>query len=207
MCALTNQFDTMKSLFFICFSLAIGTVLAQNNMQTIPYETIGEYPQNYEAGNVVARFIDGLGYRYHWASKDLTQDDLDYSPSADGRSTLETLQHICNLSQTIVDAATNTPTLMPLDFSALSYDELRLKTLTNLAIASKSLRNKTTDQIKELNVVFKRGENANEFPYWNMMNGPISDAIYHTGQIVILRRASGNPIDPNVNVLMGKNRS
>jgi uncharacterized damage-inducible protein DinB len=197
----------MKILFFICFCITIGTTMAQDNIPAVPYESIGEYPQNYEAGNVVARFIDGLGYRYHWASKDLTQDDLDYSPSANGRSTLETLQHICNLSQTIVDAATNTATQMPLDFSALSYDQLRLKTLTNLAIASKSLRNKTTAQIEALNVVFKRGDNNNEFPYWNMMNGPISDAIYHTGQIVILRRASGNPIDPNVNVLMGKNRS
>jgi len=39
-----------------------------------------------------------------------------------------------------------------------------------------------------------------------MLNGMISDCIYHTGQIVLMRRSNGNPIDPNVNVFIGKNR-
>ena len=42
------------------------------------------------------------------------------------------------------------------------------------------------------------------FPFWNMINGPISDAIWHSGQVVANRRASGNPINPKVNVFIGK---
>ncbi|MEP2935338.1 MAG: hypothetical protein ABJM06_06445 [Gilvibacter sp.] len=197
----------MKPLIVLCLSFIVYTSYGQENTAVVPYESIGEYAPDYESGNVVSRFIDGLGYRYHWASKDLTAKDLEYTPSEDGRSMLETLRHICGLSQTIVDASTGKPSLMPFAISELTYDQLRLKTLTNLAIASKALRSKTAEQVSELKVVFKSGENSNEFPFWNMMNGPISDAIYHTGQLVVLRRASGNPIDPNVSVLVGKNRS
>ena len=30
------------------------------------------------------------------------------------------------------------------------------------------------------------------------------DALYHVGQVVSYRRAAGNPIDPQVNVFLGK---
>jgi len=46
-----------------------------------------------------------------------------------------------------------------------------------------------------------------QFPFWNVINGPISDAIWHTGQVVSFRRTSGNPFPKGVNVLTGKKRS
>lgn len=42
--------------------------------------------------------------------------------------------------------------------------------------------------------------------YWateGLINGPITDAIYHTGQVVSFRRTSGNPIPKGVNVFLG----
>ena len=65
---------------------------------------------------------------------------------------------------------------------------------------------KTPNDVEDYNVIFKRGDREYEFPFWNLINGQISDAIYHTGQVVMMRRASGNPIDPTVDVFMGKNR-
>ena len=44
----------------------------------------------------------------------------------------------------------------------------------------------------------------NTFPFWNQINGPISDAIWHSGQVVMNRRASGNPLRKGVNVFLGK---
>ena len=44
------------------------------------------------------------------------------------------------------------------------------------------------------------------FPFWNIINGPISDALWHCGQVVMLRRASGNPFNSKVNVFSGKLR-
>ncbi len=60
--------------------------------------------------------------------------------------------------------------------------------------------------VRDLNehlVIFKSKSGTFENPFWNQINGPIEDAIWHSGQIVVLRRASGNPIDPKVNVFKG----
>ena len=45
-----------------------------------------------------------------------------------------------------------------------------------------------------------------EFPFWNQLNGPIEDAVWHSGQIVAFRRASGNPISKKISVFTGKVR-
>ena len=81
--------------------------------------------------------------------------------------------------------------------------ELRKKTLGNLQFVKNKL--KQEDDFSKLNIVFSQGENKTTLPFWNHINGPISDAIWHSGQIVTNRRASGNPINPKVNVFIGKN--
>ena len=54
-----------------------------------------------------------------------------------------------------------------------------------------------------MKVVFDRQGKISSFPVWNLMNGPLQDAIYHTGQIVSFRRTTGNPIPKGVNVFLG----
>ena len=56
-----------------------------------PLEAIPAAPENTTSGNVLARMTQGLGYRYHWATKDLREEDLNYRPSAEASSTYETL--------------------------------------------------------------------------------------------------------------------
>jgi uncharacterized damage-inducible protein DinB len=192
----------LKSSIFVFIVLLSTTMLAQE----LPYHQIPEYPQDYSTGNVIARMIDGLGYRYYWASKDLKEKDLNYRPSEDGRTALETLQHLYGLSLTIVNAPKSEPNIRPLDFTVYSYNELRKMTLQNLKKASELVTHKTSNHFNNYEVIFKRGEQEFEFPFWHMLNGPIADALYHTGQIVVMRRASGNPINPNVNVFMGKTK-
>ena len=46
--------------------------------------------------------------------------------------------------------------------------------------------------------------NRSEFPLWNLINGPIQDAVWHSGQVVAFRRASGNPINSKISVFNGK---
>ena len=58
-------------------------------------------------------------------------------------------------------------------------------------------------QLEYLNIIFERGGKQTKFPVWNLINGPIADAIYHTGQVVSFRRTSGNPIPKGVNVFLG----
>lgn len=44
-------------------------------------------------------------------------------------------------------------------------------------------------------------------PFYNLINGPIADAIWHTGQLASFRRSSGNPINSKVNHFTGKVKS
>jgi len=57
--------------------------------------------------------------------------------------------------------------------------------------------------LEELDMIFQRGNSKNEFPFWNLINGPISDALWHVGQVVTFRRSSGNPFPAGVSVLTG----
>jgi len=170
----------------------------------LPYRQIPDYPKDYSSGSILSRLIDGLGYRYYWATEGLTGEDLAYTPSEGARSLSETLTHIYGLSENIVNSPQNLPNVRPADRPELSFDTLRYRTLANLQRASELCLNKSADEVAEFSIVFQRGERSSEFPYWHMINGPIADALYHTGQIVTLRRASGNPINPKVNVFTGK---
>lgn len=203
----------MKYLFilFLFIPFTMQSLTAQNaeasdDMESLPYESIGEYPEAYTPATVAARMIDGLGYRYYWATEGLREEDLAYKPSEKGRTTFETLQHVYGLSGTILNASKNIPNIRPAKDMPKAFADLRKATLINLKEASDILKANPDTDLEELKMIFKRGDNATEFPYWNMINGPIADAIYHAGQVVSFRRSSGNPQNPKVNVLMGKTR-
>ena len=57
-----------------------------------------------------------------------------------------------------------------------------------------------------MQVIFQRGNELYPYPVWNLLNGPLADAIYHTGQVVSFRRTSGNPLQKGVNVFIGKTK-
>ena len=86
----------------------------------------------------------------------------------------------------------------------LNFAEKRKKTLENFKKAADIYRN--SNDVSEFKIVFERENGSSEFPFWNQINGPISDAIWHCGQIVLLRRSSGNPFNGNVSFFTGKVR-
>jgi uncharacterized damage-inducible protein DinB len=176
------------------------TSQAQNGL---PYSKIPETPVSYTAGNVMGRMIDGLGFRYYWATEGLTEADLSYKPSPDGRSLAETLDHIYRLSTAIVNASQNIANEGSSDHSQMKLAEIRVKTLENIERASVLFKSLTDNEIESCQVIFKRGENESRYPIWNLINGQIADAIWHTGQLVLMRRTTGNPINPKVNVFIG----
>ena len=193
----------MKYIFIIFIGLSIFThMYAQDG--DLPLKQIPEYPEKYTAGTVAARMVEALGYRYYWATEGLTEDNLAYRPTKEARSLGETLDHLYGLSETIVNAPQRKANIRPADWSGMSFEEKRRKTLENLELASRLLKSGKKKDMKEYAVIFQRGENSSEFPFWNMLNGPIADAIYHVGQVVSFRRTAGNPMNPKVNVFMGK---
>lgn len=177
--------------------------MAQNN-NTLPYYKIETYPDHYSMGTVVARMIDGLGYRYYWASLDLRSEDLNYSPGNDGKTAIETLKHIYELSQDILRIGDGVEFKRPRVKvpDTIAFTELRSTTLRNLYAASEKFSSMSEADFLTLKIVFAFETSSKEYPFWHFLNGQLSDAIYHTGQIASFRRTSGNPVSKEMNVFM-----
>lgn len=195
----------MRILFFIMSLLLSFTALTQNQIN-MPYQQIPDTPEEYNMENVVARMIDGLGYRFYWATEGLSEADYNYEPEGEATKTiLETQDHIRGLAETILNVVTGKPNLRPYEKGEYTSEEMRVMILKTLEQASNYLKSGEV-KLEQLEVVFKRGDQEAAFPFWNLLNGQLADAIYHTGQIVSYRRSAGNPMDPTVNVFSGKNR-
>jgi len=165
------------------------------------YKEIPSYPANYTQSTVISRMIDGLGYRYYWATENLRALDLDFKPDTLARSTFETMEHIYGLSFMILNASKNQVNYRR-DPVQMTANDLRLATLYNLKSASAAMA--LVENLEELNILFEGSTGRKALPFWYVLNGPLADAIYHTGQMVSFRRTSGNPMNPKVNVFMGK---
>jgi len=190
--------------FSSCQSSKIKTMETELKTE-LPYAQIPAAPENYNAGAMISRTIDGLGFRYYWATEGLRAEDLAYNPGNEGKPSDEVLKHILGLSETLVNAVTHQPNIRPYKKVEMSWEEIRAQTLFNFEKASQEFRKINDDaKISEVKIIFQRGEKKSEFPIWNLLNGQLADAIYHTGQIVSYRRSSGNPTYPGVNVFMGK---
>ncbi len=191
--------------FFMLLFLSLITHAQEANEKEIPYREIPPYPEKYTAGTVVSRMIDGLGFRYYWATQGLTDEDLAYKPSESNRTIGETVDHIFNLSNVIYNSAIKKENDRTGSLETnLSFQAKRALTLQNFRKASEIFI--TLEDLKDNKVVFISQSGVREYPFWNQINGPIEDAVWHCGQIVALRRANGNPFDSSVSVFQGKKR-
>ncbi|ARV08097.1 hypothetical protein BTO04_15060 [Polaribacter sp. SA4-10] len=182
----------MKNSLVFIFTLFTSIMTSQ---ESLPYYEISEVPKEFTPGTTASRMIDGLGFRYYWATEGLTEKDLSFKPNDEARTTEETIDHILGLSQVILNA-----TLKKVNGDKqpkMTFAEKRKKTLENLQQASKIL--KESKDISQYKMVF----GDTELPFWNVINGPIADAIWHVGQVVSFRRSSGNPFPKGVSVLKG----
>ncbi len=182
------------------------TFAQTSNASTMPYYEIPEAPDEYTPNTVAARMIDGLGFRYFWATEGLRTEDLAYRPNETARSSEETLDHIYGLSLIIIKA--HNPDYKPDSRKAdeMSFEEKRKYTLNHFKQASDVLKSANTKSLEDYPIVSGSGDQSSSFPYWNMINGPIADAIWHVGQIVSFRRSSGNPFNSKASVFSGKVR-
>lgn len=187
-------------LLLVCLS-----TMAKAQDSTDYYYRIPDYPESYNSGTVAARMVDGLGFRYYWGTVGLRAEDLAYKPSHEARTASETIDHIYGLTNVLVNATKK----LPNDFTKeneeeLTFEEKRAKTLQNIKEASEILKRSTAQDLESYKIVFISSRGRSEYPFWNQLNGPLADAIWHVGQVVSMRRASGNPFNSNVSVLRGR---
>jgi hypothetical protein len=196
---------TITFALFILMSLSVH---ASNLsiMDTLPYREIPNYPEKYTPETVVIRMIEGLGFRYYWATEGLIAKDLAFKPSDKARTSEETIDHILGLSNIILNAMLKKVNgTSGEETSVLKFEAKRRITLQNLKKASDLLQ-KNKENLEAYKIIFKNGDKTTEYPFWNLINGPIEDAVWHVGQVITFRRSSGNPFNGKASVLTGKLR-
>lgn len=202
----------MKKLLYLFLLISFSTILKaqdlrMDSLSALPYVSIEHTPDDFSGQSVLMRMIDGLGYRYYWGTEGLRPEELAYDPGNDGATCEALIKHVYGLSEVIYNTVAQIPTERGNDLPTLTFEEYRAKTLQHLKAASELLRTNKELKLEDCQIQFKRGEKTSSAPFWNLMNGPLADAIYHTGQIVSYRRTTGNPINPLVSVFSGKNKS
>ena len=185
----------MKSGVLCIIMFASLTTVAQRD--SLPYAAFPPAPARYTAGAVVSRMLDGLGFRYYWATEGLRPIDLTFKPSPQARTSQETLRHIYELSTMIINAVEQKEVPQG---QYETFEELRKATLENIQHASTVVVGYSDSDMANLKVAF----GAETLPFWNIINGPISDCLWHIGQVVTFRRSSGNPFSNKVEVFLGK---
>jgi hypothetical protein len=149
----------------------------------IPYRTIEAYPPREDANGVLMRLVDGLGYRYYWATEGLRDVDYAFSPGAECMTIGELVAHVWGLANwvygSLVGVEWNTP--RPDDPTGQRAQALQIL----YAIRTHA------GEIDSASLLSAR---INDHPFWHIINGPLSDALTHTGQIASFRRLNGNPV-------------
>lgn len=194
----------IQTILALIFCSIFSTItLAQEN--DLPFKDITVVPEKFTNETIFARMIHGLGFRFYWATEGLRGADLAFRFSKESRTTEETIDHIMGLSKMMLNAVQKLPnTKTEEDPSSLPYEVKRKLTLNYLKAISDSLLVGNI-KVQDVKILSKTKDGGlKETPFWNILSGPLEDAVWHVGQVVAMRRASGNPFNAKVSVLQGK---
>lgn len=166
---------------------------------SIPFNTIPDIPNSITSTHVIARMVDGLGFRYHWATDGLTNVEFDFKPCESSKNIGELMEHIFQLACMTCQA-------FGVEYSKTrsseSFDTIRTETLELYRSLSFKLKTMNEEDLEHCQFSFK-GSDV-DYPFWFMIHGPIADALTHVGQITSWRRISGNPQPKGVKQFHGQ---
>ncbi len=161
---------------------------------------IPETPPEINSTNCIARMIDGIGFRYYWATEALTDTDFLFSPGNDSMNMTELNLHIYDLAYITHKTFGLTAPYQKESFN--NFIAARNEILSLYEAVSKHLKSINNDNSLNNYKVSPKSLNG-EFPFWYLINGHISDCLTHIGQITSWRRIAGNP-QPKINVFLGE---
>lgn len=154
----------------------------------IPYQNLPKPPTDSSEGKILARLVDGIGFRYQLATQGFTQKEIDFCPVEGSMTMMELIHHIYGL-MTWTSSAFKLP-YTPKKMT--DFEEYRMETLSLCQLFSEFLANQSDESIQSASVYLKRMDQ--HFSFWYLINGPLADALTHIGQINTWRRISGNPV-------------
>ena len=163
--------------------------------QELPFEDISKTPTELTATNTLLRVVEGLAFRYRWATENLSEEDIKFRPHSTSMSIEEVNSHIFDL----VDSTFRVFGGEKQNKDSLnSFHKLRIKSLNILADLSERLKEMSDEDFSKI-----EKKTSRKLPFWYWINGPIADALTHVGQITSWRRIAGNPQLKGVNVFIG----
>lgn len=189
-----------------CSGLICAQEIVDDTMNADYYREIPDYPETYSAHGLAARMVDGLGFRFYWATDGLSEEDYAFRVSEEARSIDETVRHVYNLIKVTHNAVTEKVNTVNEEAETMGILELRAEVLNYIRMTSDVLKQSEEGDMEKYKILFERGDTKTSFPFWNLVNGPIADALWHCGQIVMLRREAGNPVDSRISFLLGSLR-
>ncbi len=153
------------------------------------FHRIPPYPDAVSGTTTLVRLLDGLGFRFRWSTEGLSDEDYGFRPAPDCMSIEELVSHVWGLVNWVCLS-------MGLDGFKRGDDIAitRGRVLEMTQALRGALISMTDEDLKGITI---RGS-----PFWHIINGPISDALTHVGQINSFRRLAGNPT-PKANVFTG----
>ena len=154
------------------------------------YYRIPRYPDHLSSTSVLTRLLDGLGFRFYWATEGLRPEDYAYRPADDTMSIEELTIHVWALMNWVSSSSLKKTYKKPKNGA-----EAREKALVIIHDLRRTILAMSDKDLEKLRI---RGK-----PFWHLINGPFSDALTHTGQINSFRRLSGNPV-AGANVFEGE---
>jgi hypothetical protein len=160
-------------------------------------QDIGPAPESLDGCGVLARMIDGLAFRYHWATAGLRSEDFGFRPGPDSMSTHELMEHVLSLVFMLKQGIQNGDARERL--VTRDSTELRERTLEQLGQMREHLLGLGDATLSQHRVL---KSDARLYPIWHIMNGPLADSLTHVGQINAWRRLNGNP-PPRADVFFG----
>ena len=146
------------------------------------FESYPEEPKELSVSNAIARMIDGLGHRLYWGLKDLTEEDCEYRVCDDAKSIYEIIWHIFGLVNWVY-------------MHVYGHEMNRPKNIIEQGIETLKALEKLRHHFIQIDDNELERYRLEEKSFWSFINMPLSDALNHVGQVRILRRAAGNPVE------------
>ena len=163
--------------------------------QELPFLDISEIPIELTTTNALLRMLEGLAFRYRWATENLIEENIKFRPHPTSMSIEEVNSHIYDLVESTFRVLGGEKQNKDALNSFHQIRKASLSLLENLTIKLKEMGDSDLEEIEK--------KTSRKLPFWYWINGPIADALTHVGQITSWRRIAGNPQLKGVNVFIG----
>jgi hypothetical protein len=166
-------------------------------MSDLPYLELPPPPASLDGVSVLIRLVDGIGFRYRWATEGLRPEDLTFRPCEGAMTIGEVMSHLSLLLKWVHGSITGELDHEPEDLMFPDPpDGERLAELRRTTLDTVIALRGTLEQVGDgglAKVTLTGSANRDSLPFWSMINGPLADSLTHVGQISSWRRMAGNP--------------